>query len=118
MPQGAFTSLLWFIAIVAMIPLVLWLLKRTPLAAASGAPGVMRTVAALPIGPGQRVVTIEVGQGAERRWLVLGVTPQHIATLHTLAPHGEPHTPGPAAAVPFGEWLSRMKRGPGAGDAA
>ena len=26
-----FTSLLWFLAILALIPLALWLLKRTPL---------------------------------------------------------------------------------------
>src|SRR5205814_139646 len=97
------SSLLWFIAIIAMIPLALWLLKRTPMGGAS-AHGLMRSVAALPISPSQRIVTIEVGTGDERRWpstsqrrsspvptsIVtmrwLGVTPQNITTLHSMAP--------------------------------
>ena len=117
MGEGALTPLVSFAIVVALIPVALWLLKRTPLAAASGAAGVLRTVAALPIGPGQRIVTVEVGQGVERRWLVLGVTAQHIATLHTLVPQAEPLAPDAAAPVPFREWLGRLKRDPGAGDA-
>ena len=50
------------------------------------ASGVMRSVAALPLSPSQRIVTVEVGLGPERRWLVLGVTAQSITTLHTMAP--------------------------------
>ena len=41
---SAFTSLLWFIAILALIPAALWLLKRTP-AGGSTMQGAMRTVA-------------------------------------------------------------------------
>jgi flagellar protein FliO/FliZ len=69
--SSLFTSLLW--PIVAAIPAALWLLKRTP---AGGGPrrALMRTVAVLPLAPGQRLVTVEVGRGDDRRWLVLGVT--------------------------------------------
>lgn len=81
--------ILWFIAIIAMIPLALWLLKRTPIGG-STATGVMRTVGVLPLSPNQRLITVEVGQGDERRWLVLGVTPQQISCLHNMAPNGEP----------------------------
>ena len=57
-----FSSLAWFIAIVALIPLALWLLKRSPVR--SGGPnGVMRSVAVLSMAPNQRLVTVEVGQG-------------------------------------------------------
>ncbi|MGZ5237277.1 MAG: FliO/MopB family protein, partial [Caldimonas sp.] len=70
-------SLLWFIAIVALIPASLWFLKRTPLGGAGGA-GVMKSVASLPLSTSQRIVTVEVGSGDERRWLVLGVTPASI----------------------------------------
>jgi flagellar protein FliO/FliZ len=87
MPNGL-SSLLWFIAIVAMIPLSLWLLKRTSIGGAA-AHGVMRSVAALPISANQRIVTVEVGHGEDRRWLVLGVTPNAITTLHTMAPQAE-----------------------------
>ena len=108
-------SLLWFAAVVLAIPLVLWLLRRTPLGgAATGAPGTPRTVAVLPLSTQQRLVTVEVGQGDERRWLVLGVTPQSISTLHTMAPQGE------AAAVPtptatFAQLLSRLRKDEGRG---
>ena len=112
--SGAFTSLLWFVAIIVMIPAALWLLKRTPMGGAGGG-GVMRSVAALPLSANQRIVTIEVGQGDERRWLVLGVTAQSITTLHTMAPQGEaaagalPATPVPAFAQLLGKF--RQEKG-------
>jgi flagellar protein FliO/FliZ len=111
MMQANWTSLLWFVAIVAAIPLVLWLLKRTPLGGGvSGVPGVPRAVAVMPISAQQRLVTVEVGQGDERLWLVLGVTPQGIRTLHTMSAQTEPPAsvpPPPSAA--FAQLLSRMR---------
>jgi flagellar protein FliO/FliZ len=83
-------SLIWFIAIVAMIPVALWLLKRTPMGGGGAGQGVLRSVAALPLSTNQRIVTVEVGQGDARRWLVLGVTAQSITTLHTMEPQEEP----------------------------
>ncbi|HSV70982.1 MAG TPA: flagellar biosynthetic protein FliO [Methylibium sp.] len=103
-------GLLWFVVILAAIPLALWLLKRTPYGAAmsGGAEAPARPVASLPIGPQQRIVTIEVGQGEERRWLVLGVTPQAITPLHTLTPQAEP--PGAQSPeTPFAQLLKRVR---------
>ncbi len=103
----AVTSLLWFVAVVALIPLALWLLKRTPM---GGAPSsaLMRCVAVLPLSNSQRVVTVEVGSGDERRWLVLGVTPQSISTLHSMPPQGDaPVAPAPATA--FAQLLARRQ---------
>ena len=101
-----------FVLILALIPAALWLLKRTPLgAAASGGP--VRLVGALPLAPNQRIVTVEVGLGAERRWLVLGVTPAGIHTLHTLPPQASaPVAPGvPRTARPlFAQLLARQPR--------
>jgi flagellar protein FliO/FliZ len=113
MPSGL-SSLLWFIAIIAMIPLALWLLKRTPMGGAT-AHGLMRSIAVLPISPSQRLVTVEVGHGAERRWLVLGVTPQQITTLHTMAVQDDAVAP-PAPAtppLPFAQLLSRLRQDKG-----
>ena len=91
MPDGSLTPLLSFALVIALIPVALWLLKRTPLGGASQGKG-LRSVAVLPLSTTQRIVTVEVGQGPERRWLVLGVTPQGISTLHTMAPTDEaPH---------------------------
>jgi len=84
--------LFWFVLILALIPVALWLLKRSPLGGAL-AQGQMRTVAVLPLSPSQKLVTVEVGQGEDRRWLVLGVSPQHIQTLHVMPPQAELETP-------------------------
>ena len=110
------TSLLWFVAILALIPVALWLLKRTPMGGASGG-GVLKSVAALPLSPNQRIVTIEVGQGESRRWLVLGVTPQSITTLHAMEPQAAPSlsTSGPPSDAslrtppPFAALLARLR---------
>jgi flagellar protein FliO/FliZ len=95
-------SLLGFAAIIALIPLVLWLLKRTPMGG-SAAQGVLRVVAMLPISANQRLLTVEVGSGEDRRWIVLGVTPGGISALHTMPPQGDA---GPAVAKPFSQLLA------------
>jgi flagellar protein FliO/FliZ len=111
---AAFTSLLWFIAILALIPAALWLLKRTPAGGAT-MQGAMRTVAMLPLSPSQRLVTVEVGRGDARRWLVLGVTAQQITALHEMAPQEEAPVVAPAV-TPFAQLLARLKS-KGVGDA-
>jgi flagellar protein FliO/FliZ len=109
------TSLLWFVAIVAAIPAALWLLKRTP-AGGAAAQGLLRSVAALPLSPNQKLMVVEVGSGEARRWLVLGVTGQSIATLHEMAPQAESTVA--QAALPFAQLLGRLQKqhkdGPGA----
>ena len=108
MPAGTLiSSLLWFLAILALIPLALWLLKRTP-AGGSSAQGVMRSVAVLPLAPNQRLVTVEVGRGDTRRWLVLGVSAQSITTLHEMAPQDD-GLAMPQAAAPFSLLLARLQ---------
>jgi len=101
---STFGSLLAFVAIVALIPLALWLLKRTPIGGGA-AHGVMRTVAMLPISANQRLLTVEVGSGDDRRWLVLGVTNAGIQTLHTMAPQAMPTAATPHNA--FAQLLAR-----------
>ena len=108
------TSLLWFLAIVAMIPLTLWLLKRTPMGGAGGRPGAPRTVAVLPLSAQQKIVTVEVGQGEERLWLVLGVSAQGVRTLHTMAAQdqataGTDTQPAPPSAT-FAQLLARLRK--------
>ncbi len=117
--QAGWTSLLWFGAVVALIPLALWLLKRSPLGlGALGAPGRLGTprhVATLPLAPHSRLVTVEVGQGDDRLWLVLGVTAQGIRTLHTMVPQAdEALAPPPPPAAAFAQLLGRLKKDPDA----
>ncbi|MFO1266337.1 MAG: flagellar biosynthetic protein FliO [Rubrivivax sp.] len=121
------TAVLWFVAILASIPLLLWLFKRSQMlggqAAAAGTP---RAVAVLPLSASQKLVTVEVGRGDEKLWLVLGVTPSAIATLHTMTALtpvpptipgavDDPVPPhGPASAT-FAQLLGRL-RGQGGDD--
>ena len=100
---------LWFLAILCLIPLALWLLKRTPLGGA-GAAGFMRVIATLPISPNQRILTVEVGQGEDRQWLVLGVTGQQITTLHVMPPQAEALASA-GQATSFAQMLSAKMRG-------
>ena len=94
-----------FVLIVALIPAALWLLKRTPLGSASGA-APMRLVGALPLAPNQRLVTVEVGSGDQRCWLVLGVSAAGIHTLHTMPPQADV----PAAQQPTGSVFAQLLR--------
>ena len=112
---NALSSLLWFIAILALIPATLWFVKRTPLGGGGGG-GVMKSIASLPLSTSQRIVTVEVGNGEDRRWLVLGITPSSITTLHTMAAQTVESTPRGAGEVPpgFAQILGRFRR-PGTG---
>jgi flagellar protein FliO/FliZ len=98
-----------FVAILALIPAALWLLKRTPLGGSQGGSAPMRLVGALPLAPNQRLVTVEVGQGDDRRWLVLGVTPAGIRTLHTLPPQAEAPVTATANGLGFAQLLGRQR---------
>ena len=114
MITNGMSSLLWFIA---MIPVALWLLKRTPAGArfsGAAAGGVMRSVASLPLSASQRIVTVEVGQGDARCWLVLGVTAHGITALHTMAPQASAAITPPASAPGFADVLGKLRREPGA----
>jgi flagellar protein FliO/FliZ len=117
--QQGFVSLLWFLGVIALIPLALWLLKRSPVMGLGvHKAGTPKAVAMLPLASQHKLVTVEVGQGDDRLWLVLGVSPQGIRTLHTMLPQAGADvntTPPPAAT--FAQLLSRL-RGPGGGDHA
>ena len=109
--SDAFGALAWFIAVVALIPLALWFLKRTPMGARLSQ-GPMKTVASLALSPSQKLVTVEVGQGDERRWLVLGVASGGVSLLYTLTPTVSADMP-PTPAQGFAQLLSRLKDGEG-----
>ena len=67
-----------------------------------GQSGPLRIVGGLMIGPRERIVMVEVGDS----WLVIGIVPGQIKTLHTL-PKGE--LPAAQGAIkPFGQWLKQM----------
>jgi len=75
--------LLALVAVVAAIPLSLWLLRRSGMA--GGRPtDLLHTVAQLPLSASQRVTVVELRYGHTARWLVLGVSAGRIDALATL----------------------------------
>jgi flagellar protein FliO/FliZ len=108
--------LLAFVLILALIPAALWLLKRSPMGRLAGAGNPFtRVVSALSLSPSQRIVTVEVGAGDDRRWLVLGVTPAGISTLHQMPPQADVPATGSAPRGGFAQLLQRQQTGANAG---
>ena len=67
------------ILVLALIGGITWLLKRFSLIPA-GSAGTVKVIAATAVGQRERVVVVEIAN----TWLVLGVAPGRINTLHTL----------------------------------
>ena len=101
--MSSWLPVLWFLVVLALIPAALWLLKRTPLQGLQQARGT-RVVGVTHLGPGQRLLTVEVGEGEARRWLLLGATAQQIQLLTELPPQALPAAPEP---TPFAKLLQR-----------
>lgn len=109
--QSTGLMMFWMVVVLVMIPVSLWLLKRSGLAAGVGAASsdaMLKTISQVQLGQGQKVVTIEVNAGGDRTWLVLGVTPQQITSLHTLPAPDKPLTAAPAPTPSFTEHLRRL----------
>jgi flagellar protein FliO/FliZ len=113
------TPLFAFIAVVALIPAALWLLRRSGYAGA-GQDGLLRTVSSLALSPSQKVVVVELGQGATARWLVLGVTAENINCLTQMdAPAEVPAALRAPQAHTVNELITKWRagKGPSAGGA-
>ncbi|MGB8518210.1 MAG: flagellar biosynthetic protein FliO [Gallionella sp.] len=99
--QVAFSLLLVLVVIV----LVAWLLKRmnvTP----SGNGNQLKVLGGIAIGQRERVVLVEI----ENTWLVVGVGPGQIRTLHTLpkSTSSNDSVTTPTNTVPFNVWLKKI----------
>jgi flagellar protein FliO/FliZ len=120
--SSSLMPLLWLVLVLGSIPLALWLLKRSGHGSPSprAVPGSVRVVSQVVLSQQQRLVTVEVGEGADRCWLVLGVTAQQISVLHRLAPvlPQEDVARSSGAALPsiagtsFSYLLAQWRRGP------
>ena len=79
------------VACLACLPFaVRWLVRRK--AWGPMAPDAARILTSLPLGPQQKVVTLEMGPKEARFQLVLGVTPQAITCLHKMATQPDERT--------------------------
>ena len=106
---SAWPALLAFVAVIALIPVALSLLKRLQ----GGVPGtgrVVTLVGGLALGPRERIAVVEADG---RRWM-LGVTGQSISLLAELEPGERAGDAVPAAAPPppagFARLLEQVRR--------
>ena len=94
-------------AVLALVGAAAWLLKRFSAMRGTGS-GLIRIIAGAAVGQRERVVLVEVGA----TWLLLGVAPGQVRTLHTMPRTESGTTPGAPAAAPedagFSTWLRRM----------
>jgi len=104
-------SLLWLALVLLSIPAALWLLRRSGWAgagaAAANAPA-MRVLSQTPLGPQQRLLLVEVGEGESRCRLLLGVTAQQVTLLHQLPAGPEPAESRLVGAMPMDAAFRRL----------
>lgn len=87
-----------FLLVLVALPFSIRWIQRRGLIGSGGNASGSRVISAIAVGPQQRVVTVEVGPAGNRTWLILGVTPQAITPLHTVAVNVQQDSP-PATTV-------------------
>jgi flagellar protein FliO/FliZ len=80
-----------------------YLLRKLNGGRSFGNSGPLRVVGGLMISTRERIVLIEVGD----TWIVVGIAPGQIKTLHTL-PKGEVAASNSGGERPFGQWLKQI----------
>lgn len=105
-PVGAFVQTLAALLVVLVVfALAAWLVRRAGIARNLAQTGLLKVIGGLSIGPRERVVLIEVGE----QWLIIGIAPGQMRTLHVLPRHTLPE--GSTTASPtFGDWLQQFSR--------
>jgi flagellar protein FliO/FliZ len=93
--------LLGLAVIIGILFVAAYFLRKLNLGQHFGNSGPLRVVGGLMISSRERIILVEVGE----TWLVVGVVPGQIKTLHTLA-KGE--IPEARAEKPFAQWLKQL----------
>lgn len=91
--------------IVALLFLATWAARKVAGGKRFGQ-GNMKVISGIALGPKERIVLVEV----EEQWLVIGIVPGQIRTLHTLPKGDAEPVPGETSAMPpFADWLQRIR---------
>ncbi|MCW5654299.1 flagellar biosynthetic protein FliO [Hydrogenophaga sp.] len=111
--QNAIPAMLLLALMVGIAFALKWARGRLPGVAGGGNGPALRVLSSLSLGPQQRVVTVQVGQGHDRVCLVLGVAPGSVSALHQMplpAEAGTPDTDATPGATGFAARLSQLTR--------
>ncbi len=96
-------------ALIAVIGLLLgaaWLARKVSGGKGFGQGG-MKVIGGIALGPRERVVLVEVGE----TWLVIGIVPGQIRTLHQLPKGSTGESSSPISCqgdAPFAQWLKSV----------
>ncbi len=108
MLQNAIPALLLLALMVGIAFALKWARGRLPGVTGQGNGPALRVLSSLSLGPQQRVVTVQVGQGNERVCLVLGVAPGGVSALHQMPMPAEPETPANAMDASVNGFAARL----------
>lgn len=106
-PEESATSAVWAVAkllvslliVIGAIFAAAWALKR--IGPPRSANGLIRVLAAVPLGPRERLVLVEIGE----TWFVLGVAQGNIQTLHSMPKQAGVFDSSPGSQ----RWLERWR---------
>ena len=88
--------------IVALLAATAWLARKVSGGKRFGQGG-MKVVGGVALGPRERIVLLEIGD----EWLVIGIVPGQIRTLHRMSKGNAmpENDPAVSAEIPFAQWL-------------
>ena len=94
---------LGLLAILGLLALAAYLMRRMNGGRPFGS-GPLKLIGGIAVGNRERIIVVEVADS----WVVVGIAPGQMRTLHTL-PKGElPAGPGAGMTPPFSHWLQQM----------
>lgn len=103
---GVFQIIFSLLLVLAAVVAVAWIMKRINLPQ-HGAASLLKVISGVAVGPRERVVLMEVND----TWLIVGVAPGQVRTLHTMPKGALPSGNMSPISMPDGKfqmWLKQM----------
>lgn len=102
-PSGAFLQAVLGLGLIIGLLLLFAFLARHFLGGKGFGQGNLKLLGGLALGPRERIVLVEAGD----QWLVVGIVPGQIRTLHSM-PKGELPPATAMSPLPFSHWMQKF----------